>query len=106
MDSPFGNMLVYEDPSGYFNVQVPWDWIELVPDSSQDEVFKASTSDGSGSASMYVEEGALVSLTEYIDEAETAFLEAGAEAIVKTNIPTAQGHPATILEWSIAGSTT
>ena len=106
MDSPFGNMLVYEDPSGYFNVQVPWDWIELVPDSSQDEVFKASTSDGSGSASMYVEEGVLVSLTEYIDEAETAFLEAGAEAIAKTNIPTAQGHPATILEWSIAGSTT
>ena len=54
LDSPFGNMMVFEDPSGYFKVQIPWDWIEQELDSSQDEVFNASADDGRSSVRVFM----------------------------------------------------
>ena len=82
VESPFGEMLIFEDPSGYFEVQTPQDWIEEEPDPSQYEVFKASDLEGS-SVTIYVEEGVLLSLTEYADALETGFLDAGAEDLTR-----------------------
>ncbi len=105
MDSPVGSMMVFEDPSGYFKVQIPWDWMEGEPDSSQDEVFNASAYGGSGSVSVFIEEGVLLSLTEFVDQAEIEFLEAGAEAFTRTTVQTSQGLAAIVFEGSIAGAT-
>ena len=105
VESPFGEMLVYQDPSGYFEVQTPQDWIEeeADPSQSQDEVFKASDLEGS-SVTIYVVEGALVSLTEYADALESGFLEGGAEIITREPVQTAQGLPAVLFEWSIGAA--
>ena len=100
VDSPLGNMLVFVDPSGYFEVQTPQHWIEEEPDTSQYEVFKAFDLEGS-SVTIYVEEGVLLSLTEYADALESGFLEAGAENITREPVQTAQGLPAVLFEWSI-----
>ena len=100
VDSPFGNMQVFIDPSGYFEVQTPQHWIEEEPDTSQYEVFKAFDLEGS-SVTIYVEEGVLLSLTEYADALESGFLEAGAENITREPVQTAQGLPAVLFEWSI-----
>ena len=104
-DSPLGNMMVFEDPSGYFKVPIPWDWIEREPDSSQDEVFKAYTHDESGSVRIFIEEGGLLSLTEFVDQTATGLLEAGAEAFTRTTVQSPQGLAAIIFEFSIAGTT-
>ena len=100
VDSPFGNMQVFVDPSGYFEVQTPQIWIEQEPDPSQYEVFKASDLEGS-SVTVYVEEGVLASLAEFADALESAFLEAGAENVTREPVQTAQGLPAVLFEWSI-----
>ena len=60
-------MQVFEDPSGYFEVETPQIWIEEEPDPSQYEVFRASDPEENGAITIYVEEGVLVSLTEYAD---------------------------------------
>ena len=103
VESPFGEMLIFEDPSGYFEVQTPQDWIEEEPDPSQYEVFKASDLEGS-SVTIYVEEGVLLSLTEYADALESGFLEGGAEIITREPVQTAQGLPAVLFEWSIGAA--
>ena len=101
VESPFGEMLVYQDPSGYFEVETPQDWIEEEPDASGYEVFRASDPEENGAISIYVVEGALVSLTEYADALETGTLEAGAEDLTRETVQTAQGLPAVLFEWSI-----
>ena len=100
VDSPFGNMLVFVDPSGYFEVQTPQHWIEEEPDTSQYEVFKAFDLEGS-SVTIYVEEGVLLSLTEYADALETGLLEASVDYLSRGPVQTAQGLPAVLFEWSI-----
>ena len=98
VESPFGNMQVFVDPSGYFQVQRPYSWIEEEPDTLEFEVFKASDLEES-SVTIYVEEGVLLSLTEYADALEYGFLEAGAENITREPVQTAQGLPAVLFEW-------
>ena len=44
-------------------------------------------------------------MTEFVDQTETAFLEAGAEAFTKTTVQSPQGFAAIIVEFSIAGTT-
>ena len=44
-------------------------------------------------------------MTEYVDETETALLEAGAEAVTRTTVQSPQGFAAIIFEFSIAGTT-
>ena len=85
VESPFGEMLVYQDPSGYFEVETPQIWVEEEPDASRYEVFRASDPEENGAISIYVVEGALVSLTEYADALETGILDAGAEYLTREN---------------------
>ena len=99
MDSPFGNMLVFVDPSGHFEVQTPQDWIEEEPDPSVNEVYVAFGPEGNF-ISISVDEDVLPSLTEYADALETGFLEAGWEVIAKETVRTAQDLPAALLEYS------
>ena len=101
VESPFGEMLVYQDPSGYFEVETPQIWVEEEPDASRYEVFRASDPEENGAISIYVVEGALVSLTEYADVLETGILDAGAEDLTGKTVQTAQGLPAVLFEWSI-----
>ena len=101
VESPFGEMLVYQDPSGYFEVETPQIWVEEEPDASRYEVFRASDPEENGAISIYVVEGALVSLTEYADALETGILDAGAEYLTRETVQTAQGLPAVLFEWSI-----
>ena len=98
VESPFGEMVVFEDPSGYFEVQVPAHWEEGT-DSSDSKVFEASDPEGSGGIIVYVEEGVLVSLTEYADALESELLE-GQKVITRETVQTAQGLPAAFLEYS------
>ena len=99
VESPFGAMVVFEDPSGYFQVQVPADWAEEKTDSSDGKVFEAHDPEGNGGILIYVEEGVLVSLTEYADALESELLE-GQKVITREIVQTAQGLPAAILEYS------
>ena len=102
VDTPFGNMQVFEDPSGYFEVQVPQLWIEEESDPSEGEVFNAADSDpeGGGVVIISVEEDVLVSLTEFADKIESAMLEGGAEDLTRETVQTAQGLPAVLFEAS------
>ena len=100
VDSPFGSMLVFVDPSGYFEVQRPYSWVEEEPYASEYEVFKASDLEKSG-VTIYVEEGVLLSLREYADVLESWIVEGGAEDLTREPVQTAQGLPAVLFEWSI-----
>ena len=66
VESPFGEMLVFEDPSGYFEVQVPADWEEET-DLSEGTVYSAFDPKENSGINIRVEEGVLVSLTELAD---------------------------------------
>ena len=98
VESSFGEMLVLEDPLGYFEVQVPAHWVEET-DSSDGKVFEAHDPERNGGILIYVEEGVLVSLTEYADALESELLE-GQKVITREIVQTAQGLPAAILEYS------
>ena len=98
VESPFGEMLVFEDPSGYFEVQVPAHWEEET-DSSDGKVLGASDPEGSGGIIVYLAEGVLVSLTEYADALESELLE-GQKVITRETVQTVQGLPAAFLEYS------
>ena len=63
VESPFGRMLVFKDPSGYFEVQVPADWEEET-DLSEGVVYRALNPEENSGISVHVNEGILVSLTE------------------------------------------
>ena len=97
-DSPFGTMLIYEDPWGNFQVQVPQTWAEEQPDISTGEIFRKSDMYGIGSVSIYVEEDIGTSLAEYAEWLEYGFLEADWEVLDRYNVQTAQGLPAEIFE--------
>ena len=101
VDSPYGNMLVFTDPSGHFEVQSPQLWVEEEPDASQNEVFRASDPDENRAIVISVGEGVLISLTAYADALETGFLQAGAEYVTREPVQTAQGLSAVLFEWSI-----
>ena len=62
---------VYEDPLGYFAVEVPADWIEENSDTANYEVFRASEFDRNGSISISAKDGAGLSLVEYTDQVES-----------------------------------
>ena len=101
VDSPFGNMLAFIDPSGHFEVQTPQVWIEGEPDPSRYEVFRAYAVEENSAITIYVEEGIIITLTEYADALATGFLQAGAEGLTRESVQTAQDLPAVLFEWSI-----
>ena len=100
VESPFGNMLVFQDPSGHFEVQTPQLWTEEVADPSQYQAYMASDLAGS-IVIIYVEEDVPLSLTEYADALEAGFLQTGAEYVTRESVQTAQGLQAVLFEWSI-----
>ena len=98
VDSSFGNMLVYDDPFGYFTLQVPQLWVEWESDISLNEVLHMSDPNGAGAISVFVQEGIDRPLAEYADELEFWFIESGAELIARDEVQTTQGLPAVILD--------
>ena len=100
VESPFGEMLVFQDPSGHFEVQTPQLWTEEVADPSQYQAYMASDLAGS-IVIIYVEEDVPLSLTEYADALEAGFLQTGAEYVTRESVQTAQGLQAVLFEWSI-----
>ncbi len=101
VDTHLGNMQVFEDPAGFFEIQRSYFWIEEASDPSVFEFFKASDPEGNGSVIIYVEEGVLLSLTEYGDALESGYLTAGATDLTRETVQTAQGLPALLFEWLI-----
>ena len=48
LDTPFGDMRVFRDPNGYFQIHVPVPHVEEEPDPSLDEILFISLPDGPG----------------------------------------------------------
>ena len=106
MGSRFGNMVVFEDPLGYFSIQTPEDWLEGEVDESQGEVFYAFDP-VTNSDILIIAEDVLalgageLSLTEYADFIESLVLiPLGAEDITRETVRTSQGSPAVIFRMS------
>ena len=107
VDSPFGKMMVHEDPWGYYSIRVPESWLELELDESQGEVFYAFDPD-TNSELIVIEEDVLalgigeLSLNEYADVVESAVLiPFGAEDITREIVRTEQGLSAVRFEMSL-----
>lgn len=101
VDSPFGNMQVFTDPYGYFEIQIPQHWIEEEPDMAAFEVFKASDVEGNGAVTIYVEEGVNMSPEEYGDLIEFGLAETGTGDLTREPVETVQGLPAVLFEGTI-----
>ena len=99
VESPYGDMLVFEGPSGYFEIEVPAYWTEVEPDPSESLAYVSSAPDESGAVFMDVEEGVVLSLEEVVQEVETGLRQAGHD-VARVAVETAQGLPAVLLEWS------
>lgn len=108
VDSPFGNMTVFTDPSGRFEVQMPQLWIEEESDASEGEVFNASSIEEGGFLTILVLEDDASSLAELADHHESEALRRGEQVITKEIVETEQGGEAFLFEAtdSEAGSTT
>ena len=65
-------MTLYEDPWGYFAVEVPADWTAEDPDTTIFEEFRASEPNGNGSVSIRAVDGTGLSLAEYAAQVETS----------------------------------
>ncbi len=107
VDSRFGTMVVFEDPLGYFSMQVPEAWLEGQVDESQGEVLYA-LDPGTGSDILIIAEDVLafgvgeLSLTEYADLLESLILiPAGAENITRETVQSARGLSVVRFEMSL-----
>ena len=100
VESPFGGMLVFEDPSERFRIEVPQAWTELETDPSAAEVFSGIDPGGNATLLVVME---VVSdlgigaptLTGYADVIEsTVLIPNGATEIERESVQTSQGLPA------------
>ena len=64
-------MTLYEDPWGYFAVEVPADWTAEDPDTSIYEELRASEPNGNGSVSIRAVDGTGLSLADYAAQVES-----------------------------------
>ena len=107
VDSRFGTMVVFEDPSGYFSIQVPEAWLEGELDESQGEVFYAFDPETNSDVLIIVEDvlalgAGELTLTKYADLIESSVLiPAGAEDITRETVQTSQGLPAVVFQMSL-----
>ena len=107
MESLFGNMVVFEDPLGYFSIQAPEVWLEGEVDESQGEVFYAFDPETNSDILITTEDvlslgAGELSLTEYADLIESwVLIPAGAEDITRETVRTAQGLSALRFEMSL-----
>ncbi len=97
VDSPFGSMVVFEDPSKRFRVEVPQAWTELETDPLESEVFSAIDPGGRTVVLVVME---LLSdlgigdltLSGYADIIEsTVLIPSGTAEIERESVQTAQG---------------
>ena len=106
VESRFGNMVVFEDPLGYFSIQAPEVWLEGEVDESQGEIFYAFDPETNSDILITTEDvlslgAGELSLTEYADLIESLVLiPAGAEDITRETVRTAQGLSALRFEMS------
>ena len=109
VDSPFGTMMVFEDPLGYFSIEAPEAWVELELDEAEGQILY--TLDPESNIELFVvEEHVLalglgeLTLDEYADLIETSVLiPAGAEDITRELVQTQQGVSSIKLEMSLFG---
>ena len=107
VDSRFGTMVVFEDPSGYFSIQAPEAWLEGELDESQGEVFYAFDPETNSDILIIAEDvlalgAGELTLTKYADLIESSVLiPAGAEDITRETVRTSQGSPAIIFQMSL-----
>ena len=106
VDSPFGKVRVFEDPSGYIHVDVPTDWVEERLDPSTTSLFSLSSPDGAGSLYIQSFDGP-DSLQEASDVYETAIAEELGQEVEtsRSSLETAQGLPAILNEYLLNGRT-
>ena len=108
VNSQFGTMMVFEDPLGYFSIQVPEAWIEEELDESQGDVFKAFNPE-TGSEVLIIAEDILalgigeLTLSQYADLIEeTVLIPTGAADITRETVQTSQGSLAILFELSLS----
>ncbi len=108
VNSQFGTMMVFEDPLGYFSIQVPEVWIEEELDESQGEAFKAFYPE-TGSEVRIIAEDILalgmgeLTLSQYADLIEeTVLIPTGAADITRETVQTSQGSLAILFELSLS----
>ena len=77
-------MTLYEDPWGYFAVEVPADWIAEDPDTATPEVLRASEPNGNGSVSIRAVDGTGLSLADYAAQVESWLNDNDAQDIALT----------------------
>ena len=112
VNSRFGTMVVFEDPWGFFSIQVPEAWLEGNLDESQGEVFFAFDPETNDDISILVEDvlalgAGELSLTQYADLLESSVLiPLGAEDITKETVRTSQGSPAIVFQLSFGAHRT
>ena len=106
VETPLGTMMVFENPSGHYSIQVPEAWAELEWNESAGEVFYANDP-GTDSQVVIVEEDVLalglgeLSLEEYAESIQsTVLIPLGAENITSELVQTAQGLTAIRMEMS------
>ena len=100
-------MVVFEDPSGHFSLQVPEAWLEGELDESQGEVFYAFDPETNNDILIIAEDvlalgAGELTLTKYADLIESSVLiPAGAEDITRETVQISQGLPAVIFQMSL-----
>ena len=104
VDSRVGKMVVFEDPWGYFSVQVPDAWLEGELDESLGEIFYVFDPQGTGAFTVYLEQRSELSLSTYADELESGLLDQGADVITRETFETAQELTVVQFVWSIGES--
>ena len=102
VESPFGTMRVFEGSRGYFQVEVPADWVE---EDAKDQlelesaVFFARDGGGNGVVLIQEVESVYASLTDHADAIESLFLGSDeVEGLTRETVQTAQGLPAVLFE--------
>ena len=112
VNSRLGTMVVFEDPWGFFSIQVPEAWLEGNLDESQGEVFYALDPETNSDILIVVEDllalgAGELSLTQYADLLESSVLiPLGAEDITRETVRTSQGSPAIVFQLSFGAHRT
>ncbi len=107
VDSQFGTMMVFEDPLGYFSIQVPESWLEEEVDESLGEVFNGFEPKTNSQVRVNAEDvlalgAGELSLDQYADLIKSTVLDPfGVQNITRETVRTSQGDPAVIFRGSL-----
>ena len=97
VDSPFGEMLIFEDPQTNLSIQVPADWAGELNEGPDYREYLATSLDGSTVFMIAEKDFSLElgerSVTELGDELVSSFLDEGFQVHTRETIPSPQGFP-------------